>query len=60
MPIYRVHFMNEDGELQSATELEFAGEDAVIDHVGGFAHPHAMEIWDGDRCIAKFTATTKR
>lgn len=54
MTCYTVRLLAANGEPDSEMSVDHPSDDDVIDAVGGFDHPHAMEIWDGDRHVATF------
>jgi len=51
---YNIHFHDETGALRETRTMLFEHDDAAIDHVGAFAHPHEMNIWQGERHVARF------
>ena len=53
MAPYRIRLLTEDGGLHAEHLLDFDSDDAAIDHAGSLTHPHEMEIWQGDRQVAK-------
>lgn len=54
MPEYRVHIIGSDGLFHSSTALDCADEDAAIERARHLVDGHDVELWRGDRKIAKF------
>ncbi len=54
MSPYRVRLYDEDGGVQGEYVMEFDQDDDAIDRIGESDHPHAMDVWDGDRHVARF------
>jgi hypothetical protein len=53
MAAYRIIFHDEDGEPIAESGAEHPDDDAAIDHAGRHTHPHEMEVWQGDRFVAR-------
>ena len=54
MAPYRVRLYDENGGVETEYVVDFAHDDDAIDRVGDSEHPHAMDIWEGDRHVARF------
>lgn len=54
MAPYRITLLDREGSEVAEHRLEFNDDDAAIDHAGGIAHPHAIDLWQGDRHVARF------
>ena len=54
MVAYRIRLYTEDGDVQEEQVLDCQHDDEAIDRVGEFHHPHAMDVWEGARHVARF------
>lgn len=54
MATYTINLLDGHGVHQEACSMPFDDDDAAIDHVGGIAHPHAIDVWQGQRHVAHF------
>ena len=57
MSCYRVQFFNGRGGMARSERLECDGDDRALERLARLAHPHAMELWAGDRLVWRFEAT---
>jgi hypothetical protein len=51
---YKINLLDKSGSPEAEEVLEFDSDDAVIDHVGEIGHRDAIEVWQGERCVALF------
>lgn len=51
---YRIRLLDERGEPVREHALEFDHDDDAIDHAGALKHPHAIDLWQGERHVARF------
>ena len=54
MAPYRVNLLAPDGSVHEARVIVCAHDDEAIDRVGEIDHPHEIDIWQGDRHVARF------
>ena len=54
MSPYRITLLDTDGDVQDEHLFDLEHDDAAIDHAGRFIHPHAIEVWQGERHVARF------
>ncbi len=50
---YRIILLTRNGAPLEERQLHFEHDDAAIDHLGDLAHPHEMDLWHGDRHVAR-------
>jgi hypothetical protein len=56
MVSYTIDLLRHDGSIQETRIALFEHDDAAIDHIGGIDHPHAIDVWQGERHVALFPA----
>lgn len=54
MAPYRIELHDEAGRVCEVHADLFAHDDDAIDHAGGLAHPHEINVWQGKRHVARF------
>ena len=54
MVSYTIDLLRHDGSIQETRIALFEHDDAAIDHVGGIDHPHAIDVSQGERHVARF------
>ena len=54
MERYRVDLLAPDGSLRSQRLLDCADDDEAIDRVGELDYPDEIDIWQGERHVARF------
>ena len=54
MAPYRITLLNTDGDVQDEHLIDLVHDDAAIDRADAFAHPHAIEVWQGERHVVTF------
>ncbi len=54
MERYTVRLFDAGGSRHSTVEREHGCDDEAIDAAGFLDHPHAIEVWQGDRLVATF------
>jgi hypothetical protein len=54
MPTYRVLILDAQGERESERVLDGRNDDDAIDQTGRIDHALGMEVWAGDRLVARF------
>jgi hypothetical protein len=54
MAPYRIALLAGDGTVHDERVIECAYDDEVIDHVGRSDHPHEIDVWQGQRHVARF------
>jgi hypothetical protein len=50
---YRIILLTRNGAPLEERQLDFEHDDAAIDHLGDLAHPHEIDLWHGDRHVAR-------
>jgi hypothetical protein len=53
MASYRIIFHNRDGKPVAESIVEKPDDAAAFDHASAHSHPHEMQIWQGDRLVAR-------
>jgi hypothetical protein len=53
MTDYRVYIIGNDGHFVSAIQLDCPDDNAAIESAKQFINGHDIELWQGDRKIAK-------
>lgn len=53
MAIYTITFISADGGVLERCTLECGCDDDAIDIVGESAHPHAIDIHEGERHVVR-------
>lgn len=53
MPRYTIIYLDAGGAPLWSDHIERACDDDIIDHVGESTHPHAIDIYDGARHVAR-------
>ena len=56
MAVYTIDLLSDDGSVHETRSVLCEDDDAAIDHAGAIDHPHAIEIWQGGRRVARFPA----
>ena len=56
---YLIRLLNARGERHAMLEREHQSDDEAIDPAGFLDHPHALEVWDGERLVARFPPKRK-
>jgi len=51
---YRIVLLAPNGDVKDERMIEAAHDDAAIDHTGWLDHPHAIDVWQDDRHVARF------
>jgi hypothetical protein len=51
---YRILFFGPDGELLYTGRMDSADDDDALDRAAHLRHPHALELWRGERCVKRF------
>jgi hypothetical protein len=59
MAHYRIYTIGSDGHFTSAIDLDCADDQAAVESAKQFIGDHGVELWQGDRLIAKFESATK-
>ncbi|HXZ67814.1 MAG TPA: hypothetical protein VEH07_04420 [Alphaproteobacteria bacterium] len=54
MARYRVNLLAPDGSLQSQQTIDCAHDDEAIDRVGELDYPYEIDVWEGERHVARF------
>ena len=54
MASYRVSLLTSNGSLYEERIINCANDDEAIDRVGEIDYPHEMDLWLGDRHVARF------
>lgn len=54
MAPYRIVKLSAEEAALEEHMIECAHDDDAIDQVGWIDHPHAIDLWQGDRHIARF------
>jgi len=54
MPEYRVYVIGSDGHFIQAIGLDCPDDKAAIEAAKQFVDGHDVELWQGDRHVAKF------
>jgi hypothetical protein len=54
MPLYRVLLLCANGQRLSELEIDCRDDDDAIDKTGRIDHALAMEVWSGERLVARF------
>jgi hypothetical protein len=52
VPGYRVYALGEDGHIKGRTEIDCPDDDAALERAKNLVDGHAVELWEGSRCIA--------
>jgi hypothetical protein len=58
MPLYRICLKAADGSFHDDWEMDCEHDDDVIDHAGWLDHPHEIQVWEGERLVARFPSET--
>jgi hypothetical protein len=51
---YRLYFLNAEGRIRHAVEIQCEDDEAATKLVQQHADGRAMELWQGARCVAKY------
>jgi len=54
MAPYRITLYDAQGGVHGELVMDFEHDDAAIDRIGDLEHPHAMDVWQEDRHVARF------
>jgi len=54
MAPYRIVLLSPDDAVHEERMIECAHDDEAIDHTGWLDHPHAIDLWQEDRHVARF------
>ncbi len=54
MTSYRVSLLAADGSVHREQMIDCASDDEAIDRVGEFDYPHVIDLWQGNRHVARF------
>lgn len=54
MRLYTVTLFNPDETVSGRQQLRAADDDAAIDAVGETPHPYGIDVYDGERLVARF------
>lgn len=54
MSHYRISLLDADGVVGEERALEFERDDDAIDHAGSIEHRHEIQLWRGERLVARF------
>jgi len=55
MSEYRLYYLDRDGHIQRAVELECAGDEQAIRFAREHLDQQGLELWQRDRVVAKFS-----
>lgn len=54
MAPYRVSLLTEDGSPHEERVIDCEHDDEAIDRAGEIQHPHEIDVWQGNRHVARF------
>ena len=54
MARYNVNLLAPDGSLESQQTIDCAHDDEAIDRVGELDYPYEIDVWEGERHVARF------
>lgn len=54
MALYRIELHDKSGGVREIRAQAFAHDDDAIDCAGAIAHPYEIEVWQDNRCVARF------
>ena len=60
MPHYRAYFLDEDGHISNAIDMECTDDDQAKECAKKFVSGQSAELWHEDRLIATYTATERK
>jgi hypothetical protein len=52
MPDYRFYWLKSDGRIDTASNFEFADDQAALNHAEAIRDGAAIEVWQGSRKLA--------
>ena len=52
--LYEIRFFKEDGALALLRTMQCEDDDAALERLAQIRHPHALELWQGDRRVWRF------
>ncbi|MGH1573807.1 hypothetical protein ACRAWG_28100 [Methylobacterium sp. P31] len=58
MTFYRICLLAADGSTYAESELDCEHDDVAIDYAGRLNHPHEIQVWEGERLVARFPSET--
>jgi hypothetical protein len=56
---YRIVFHDGNGEAIAESAASHADDITAIVHAGRHGHPHEMQLWQGDRFVARLPPRTQ-
>ena len=54
MARYRIELIAPDGSIHRRDAMDCAHDDDAIDRVGKLDYPHEIDVWEGERLVARF------
>jgi hypothetical protein len=60
MTLYRIVFRDEDDQPFAESSVKLPDVDAAIEHSRRHHHPHEVEVWQGERLVARRPALAAR
>ena len=60
MPIYRAYIVGQHGLFIRAVEMDCVDDDAAIESTKQLVDSHDVELWKGDRPVARFDVASSK
>ncbi len=60
MPSYQVRMFSAQGRRRREMEIECDSDEDAIERLLSLHHPHALELWSGDRLVERMAGTVGR
>jgi hypothetical protein len=54
MAPYRIALLTPEGAVHEERVIECADDDEAIERTGRLDHPHEIDVWQGERDVARF------
>ncbi len=54
MRSYRLLLLDQAGRVRRTRSLECQGDDDALEQAAWIRHPHAVELWEGERQVWRF------
>ena len=51
---YEIRFFNERGVIEQVRAFQCDDDDEGLERLAKVRHPHALELWQGDRLVWRF------
>jgi len=54
---YRLYFLDEQGRINRALDLECADDEEAVSRVSEHRYQYGLELWEGARLVKRFPAS---